>query len=201
MEKTWTAVGTCQLLRAGTATSPARATFYQAHESQKTTSQAWYLFSYPNFHWTDGHKATWWSHLLAILLPTGRVNFVPCLSLSSALERQSWSPWDVGDKGPQGTPKVFKDGEFEYAWFLCSWLPLSGRRTRIHRQEPYEKSLPSYQASVRPAALLSPCVTILWLFLSREMGHAPFLWFKGRHWVWYLQFFTQCLMCQSIFVW
>lgn len=55
-------------------------------------------------------------------------------------------------------PKVFKDGEFEYARFLC---PLSGRRTRIHRQEPYEKSLPSYQASVRPAALLSPCVTVL----------------------------------------
>lgn len=53
----------------------------------------------------------WWAQgymivpLLAILLPTARANPVPCLSLSSALERQSGSPWDVGDKWPQGTPK------------------------------------------------------------------------------------------------
>lgn len=44
---------------------------------------------------------------------------------------------------------TFKDGEFEYAGFLCSLLPLPGGRTGIHCQEPCEKSLPSYQASVR----------------------------------------------------
>lgn len=107
MEKTWTVVGTCQLLRAGTATSPTRATFYQAHGCQKTTSQAWNLFSYPNPQFSLDWRAQGYMMLplLAILLPTARVNAMPCLSLSSALERQSWSPWDAGDNWPQGTPK------------------------------------------------------------------------------------------------